>query len=91
MTTNKKAFTLRLNPENFEKIKIIAEHDKRSIAKQIEYLIEQHIEEFENKKAKELEEEKAKELEDKKNEELENERLVNEIVEDNNSDSAKQE
>lgn len=35
MITNKKAFTLRLKPENFEKIKYIADKNKRSIAKQI--------------------------------------------------------
>ncbi|WP_157244021.1 Arc family DNA-binding protein [Paenibacillus elgii] len=47
MATNKKVFTLRLNENNFEKIKIIAEKNKRSIAMQIEYLIEQHIEKYE--------------------------------------------
>ncbi|MFB0842105.1 Arc family DNA-binding protein [Paenibacillus oleatilyticus] len=47
MTTNKKVFTLRLNENNFEKIKIIAEKNKRSIAMQIEYLIEQHIDKYE--------------------------------------------
>ncbi|MDH2330082.1 MULTISPECIES: hypothetical protein [Paenibacillus] len=52
MTTNKKAFTLRLKPENFEKIKYIADKNKRSIAKQIEYVLEQHIEEFEEKEEK---------------------------------------
>ncbi|MDY7992524.1 Arc family DNA-binding protein [Paenibacillus polymyxa] len=52
MTTNKKAFTLRLKPENFEKIKYIADKNKRSIAKQIEYVLEQHIDEFEEKEAK---------------------------------------
>ncbi|MCP3809667.1 Arc family DNA-binding protein [Paenibacillus sp. Lou8.1] len=52
MTTNKKAFTLRLKPENFEKIKYIADKNKRSIAKQIEYVLEQHIDEFEEKKQK---------------------------------------
>ncbi len=47
MATNKKVFTLRLEEKNFEKIKIIAEKNKRSIAMQIEYLIEQHIDKFE--------------------------------------------
>ncbi|NOV02715.1 Arc family DNA-binding protein [Paenibacillus planticolens] len=49
MATNKRVFTLRLEEENFEKIKIIADKNKRSIAMQIEYLIEQHIAEFEQK------------------------------------------
>jgi hypothetical protein len=35
----------------FEKIKYIADKNKRSIAKQIEYVLEQHIEEFEEKEA----------------------------------------
>lgn len=39
MATNKRAFTMRMQAENFEKIKIIAECNKRSIAMQIEYLI----------------------------------------------------
>ncbi|GFZ86968.1 hypothetical protein GCM10008018_36380 [Paenibacillus marchantiophytorum] len=49
MATNKRVFTLRLEEENFEKIKMIADKNKRSIAMQIEYLIEQHIAEFEHK------------------------------------------
>ncbi|MCS7464031.1 Arc family DNA-binding protein [Paenibacillus doosanensis] len=49
MATNKRVFTLRLAEENFDKIKVIADKNKRSIAMQIEYLIEQHIEEFERK------------------------------------------
>ncbi|WP_135554525.1 Arc family DNA-binding protein [Paenibacillus cymbidii] len=47
MATNKRVFTLRLEESNFDKIKFIADKNKRSIAMQIEYLIEQHIEEFE--------------------------------------------
>ncbi|WP_256873826.1 hypothetical protein [Paenibacillus kribbensis] len=63
MTTNKKAFTLRLKPENFEKIKYIADKNKRSIAKQIEYVLEQHIEEFEEKEAEKEKAEAAEEAE----------------------------
>ncbi|WP_458463325.1 Arc family DNA-binding protein [Paenibacillus sp.] len=47
MATDKRVFTLRLREKNFEKIKVIADKNKRSIAMQIEYLIEQHIEAFE--------------------------------------------
>ncbi|WP_270168581.1 Arc family DNA-binding protein [Paenibacillus sp. SYP-B4298] len=47
MATNKRVFTLRLEDSNFQKIKSIADKNKRSIAMQIEYLIEQHIHEFE--------------------------------------------
>ncbi len=47
MATNKRVFTLRLEEKNFDKIKFIADKNKRSIAMQIEYLIEKHIEEYE--------------------------------------------
>lgn len=47
MATNKRVFTLRLQDENFEKIKVIAEKSKRSIAMQIEYILEQYIERYE--------------------------------------------
>ncbi|MDF2718021.1 MAG: hypothetical protein K0R28_4946 [Paenibacillus sp.] len=47
MPTNKRVFTLRLQDVNFEKIKVVAEKNKRSIAMQIEFLIEQYIEEYE--------------------------------------------
>ena len=49
MATDKRVFTLRLAEENFEKIKYIAGKNKRSIAMQIEYLIEQYVEEYEEK------------------------------------------
>ena len=52
MATDKRAFTMRMQPENFEKIKFIAEHNKRSIAMQIEFLIEHCIAEFENEYGK---------------------------------------
>ncbi|MFE6077674.1 MULTISPECIES: hypothetical protein [Paenibacillus] len=50
MATDKRVFTLRLREKNFEKIKVIADKNKRSIAMQIEYLIEQHIEAYEKEK-----------------------------------------
>ncbi|MFM9282457.1 Arc family DNA-binding protein [Paenibacillus jiagnxiensis] len=49
MATNKRVFTLRLEDTNFQKIKFIADKNKRSIAMQIEYLIEQHIHDYEKK------------------------------------------
>ncbi len=49
MTTKKRAFTMRMQQENFEKIKHIASQNKRSIAMQIEFLIEECIKEFEQK------------------------------------------
>lgn len=36
-------FTMRINSELLEKIKIEAEKSKRSTAKQIEYILEQYI------------------------------------------------
>lgn len=47
MATDKRPFTMRMQPYNFEKIKIIAEHNKRSIAMQIEFLIENCIANYE--------------------------------------------
>lgn len=47
MATDKRQFTLRLQDDNFEKIKLIAEKSKRSIAMQIEYILEQFIEKYE--------------------------------------------
>ncbi|MCX7843364.1 MAG: Arc family DNA-binding protein [Clostridia bacterium] len=47
MATDKRRYTLRLQDENFDKIKVIAEKSKRSIAMQIEYVIEKYIEDYE--------------------------------------------
>ncbi|MBB6672634.1 Arc family DNA-binding protein [Cohnella nanjingensis] len=47
MATDKRQFTLRLNDEVFEKIKLIASKNKRSLTMHIEYVIEQHIAEYE--------------------------------------------
>ncbi|MCW4387037.1 ribbon-helix-helix protein, CopG family [Limosilactobacillus oris] len=35
-------FTLRIEEELYKKIKELADHDKRSISKEIEYIIEEH-------------------------------------------------
>ena len=47
MTSDKRQFTLRLQDINFDKIKFISEKSKRSIAMQIEYVIERYIEDYE--------------------------------------------
>ena len=47
MATDKRAFTMRMQPENFETIKYVSEVNKRSIAMQIEFLIEKCIAEYE--------------------------------------------
>ena len=52
MPTDKKVFTLRLQEDNFNKIKFIAEKNKRSIAMQIEYLVEQFIDQYEKEHGK---------------------------------------
>lgn len=41
---------LRVEEESWEKIKVIARNNKRSINKEIEYLIEQRILEYEEKR-----------------------------------------
>jgi hypothetical protein len=52
MPTDKRVFTLRLQDDNFNKIKYIAEKNKRSIAMQIEFLVEQYISEYEKEHGK---------------------------------------
>lgn len=47
MATDKRQFTLRMQPENFDKIRVIAALNKRSVAMQIEYLLEQYIADYE--------------------------------------------
>lgn len=37
---NEKVFTLRINIEVFEKIKLLAQKHKRSISKEIEFILE---------------------------------------------------
>ena len=45
--TGKRQFTMRMQPETYDKIKVIAALNKRSIAAQIEYLLEQCINGYE--------------------------------------------
>jgi hypothetical protein len=47
MATDKRQFTLRLQDDNFEKIRFLADLDKRSIAMEIEYIIERYIGDYE--------------------------------------------
>lgn len=42
-----KRFTLRIDENLFNKLKELAERDKRSIAKEIEHLLEKYIEQLE--------------------------------------------
>lgn len=48
MATDKRQFTMRMQPDTFDKIRVIAALNKRSIAMQIEYLLEQCILEYES-------------------------------------------
>ncbi|AGR47581.2 putative Arc-like DNA binding domain [Brevibacillus phage Osiris] len=52
MKSNEKRFTLRMDADLFERIKEQAEKNKRSVAKEIEFLIEKHLEEVESIKIK---------------------------------------
>ena len=47
MATDKRQFTMRMQPENFDKIRVVATVNKRSVAMQIELLIEQCIAAYE--------------------------------------------
>lgn len=47
MATDKRVFTLRTQPETYEKIRVIAKAEQRSIAMQIEYIMKLYISEFE--------------------------------------------
>ena len=49
MSTNKRPFTMRMQPQNFDKMRVIAAVNKRSVAMQIEYLMEKCIAEYEGK------------------------------------------
>lgn len=48
MATDKRQFTMRMQQKNFDKIKYISEQDKRSMAAEIELLIEDKIKSFES-------------------------------------------
>ena len=52
MTTKKKAVTIRFQPRVYEKLKVIAEYEKRSVTNLVEYLSEKHIENYETKNGK---------------------------------------
>jgi hypothetical protein len=48
MATDKRQFTLRMQEDNFLKIKKISNQQKRSIAMQIEYIVSEYIKNFEH-------------------------------------------
>jgi hypothetical protein len=49
LATDKRQFTLRVQEETFLKIKTLSAKDRRSIAMEMEHILEQYIEEYEKK------------------------------------------
>ena len=47
MATDKKAFTMRLEPQNYEKFLAISKKNRRSMAAELELLVEHYIENYE--------------------------------------------
>lgn len=47
MATDKRVFTLRIDDDLYEKLRVIAEKNKRSLNRQIEFLAEQCAEDYE--------------------------------------------
>lgn len=47
MTANKKAFTMRLEPQNYKKFLTISKKNRRSMAAELELIVEQYIESYE--------------------------------------------
>lgn len=47
MATNKKAFTMRLDWQNYEKFVVISKKNRRSMAAELELLVEQYISNYE--------------------------------------------
>jgi len=52
MATDKRQFTLRLQPDSFEKLKYISEFEHRSISMQIEHVVLEYIKNFETNQGK---------------------------------------
>lgn len=48
MTTNKKAFTMRLDWQNYEKFVAISKKNRRSMAAELELIVEQYIAKYES-------------------------------------------
>lgn len=48
MATDKKAFTMRLEPSNYEKFQSIAKKNRRSMAGELELIVEQYIANYES-------------------------------------------
>ena len=49
MATNKKQVGIRIKPQNYDKLKVIAEKNSRTVTNQVEYLVARCIEDYEEK------------------------------------------
>lgn len=47
MATDKRQFTLRVQPESFEKLKYISDMEHRSISMEVEHIVLSYISEYE--------------------------------------------
>lgn len=48
MATNKKQVGIRIKPSSYEKLKVIAEKNRRTVTNQVEYLVEGFIDGYES-------------------------------------------
>ena len=48
MISDKKSFTMRIEPDNYVKLNALAKRNKRSMAKELEYIIELYFEGYES-------------------------------------------
>lgn len=49
MIGDKKSFTARIEADNYAKLKVLARRNKRSMAMELEYIVEQYFEDYEEK------------------------------------------
>lgn len=48
MTNDKKSFTMRIEPDNYVKLNTLAKRNKRSMAKELEFIIEWYFNGYES-------------------------------------------
>lgn len=48
MATNKKQVGIRIKPQNYDKLKVIAEKNSRTVTNQVEYLVARYIADYES-------------------------------------------
>lgn len=52
MATNKKQVGIRIKPQNYDKLKVIAEKNSRTVTNQVEYLVARCIADYESQYGK---------------------------------------